>query len=498
MLPSEMGSLRTTKSVGVLSRARRALPGADGRSRDPADAPADGGASIAPTKYHTLSPSMDTRDLDDLPTRLASRSRSRDYGRSASKEDDLANLWYALDDDGAVLDDALADDSRGPGSPAAPSPPRAPPPSAPRARRWLDEPRELRQLSIDRLEPTTPPGASADYLLALQSLDDGYFEGRGAGDGAAASPRPPPEAASPKTRDRRKSDDIYDEMLASARRPFPPRAAPAATAPPPPRARADAPRGPAVGRGDGRGRRASRRRPREPRRRRPGPRGARRPPREQEEARPRARQGAAARAAAHRAAADAEPHRGRPALLGRPRGVGGGPARAAGGGRGDGRRGRRAARGARRRAVGPRGDAGHRRGDAGQEPAHARDGRRLRARPPRGRAPVAARRRVEAHGAPRHPRVAPAAHQGEPRGTARQRRRVAGDARGAHLGRAPGRVEINRRFGGSPPNFGTLELGRIEVDSADFWTNGWLSSSSRSTAEASGPTRSLVRTLKSG
>ena len=112
-----------------LSRARRALPGADGRSRDPADAPADGGASIAPTQYHTLSPSMDTRDLDDLPTRLASRSRSRDYGRSASKEDDLANLWYALDDDGAVLDDALADDSRGPGSPAAPPPARAPPPS---------------------------------------------------------------------------------------------------------------------------------------------------------------------------------------------------------------------------------------------------------------------------------------------------------------------------------------------------------------------------------
>ncbi|KAH8050284.1 hypothetical protein JL722_11490 [Aureococcus anophagefferens] len=270
-----MGSLRTTKSVGVLSRARRALPGADGRSRDPADAPADGGASIASTKYHTLSPSMDTRDLDDLPTRLASRSRSRDYGRSASKEDDLANLW------------------------------------------WLDEPRELRQLSIDRLEPTTPPGASADYLLALQSLDDGYFEGRGAGDGAAASPRPPPEAASPKTRDRRKSDDIYDEMLAraapsprGARRDGPPRADP---------------RGPAVGRGDGRGGRAARRRPRS---RGGGGRGrggtAAAASKKKRDRAP----GAAARAAAHRAAADAEPHRGRPALLGRPRGVGGGPARA--------------------------------------------------------------------------------------------------------------------------------------------------------------------------
>ena len=52
--------------------------------------------------------SMD--ELENMPTRLASRSRSRDYGRSASRDDDLANLWYALDDaDVDVLDDALND-----------------------------------------------------------------------------------------------------------------------------------------------------------------------------------------------------------------------------------------------------------------------------------------------------------------------------------------------------------------------------------------------------
>ena len=36
-------------------------------------------------------------------------------------------------------------------------------------------------------------------------------------------------------------------------------------------------------------------------------------------------------------------------------------------------------------------------------------------------------------------------------------------------------VEINCWFGGSPPNFRTLYLGQIEVDSADFWTNRLLS-----------------------
>ena len=59
-------------------------------------------------------------------------------------------------------------------------------------------------------------------------------------------------------------------------------------------------------------------------------------------------------------------------------------------------------------------------------------------------------------------------------------------------------VGIDRWFGGSPPNFRTLELGQIEVDSADFWTNRLLSSSSRSTAEDSGAIRSITRTLKSG
>ena len=44
-------------------------------------------------------------------------------------------------------------------------------------------------------------------------------------------------------------------------------------------------------------------------------------------------------------------------------------------------------------------------------------------------------------------------------------------------------VESNHWFGGSPPNFRTLELGHIEVDSADVWTNRLLSLRSRSTAE---------------
>ena len=44
-------------------------------------------------------------------------------------------------------------------------------------------------------------------------------------------------------------------------------------------------------------------------------------------------------------------------------------------------------------------------------------------------------------------------------------------------------VEINHWFGGSPPNFRTLYLDQIEVDSADFWTNRLLSLSSGSTAK---------------
>ena len=44
-------------------------------------------------------------------------------------------------------------------------------------------------------------------------------------------------------------------------------------------------------------------------------------------------------------------------------------------------------------------------------------------------------------------------------------------------------MDSNHWFVGSPPNFRTLYLGRIEVDSADFWTNRLLSWSSRSAAE---------------
>ena len=59
-------------------------------------------------------------------------------------------------------------------------------------------------------------------------------------------------------------------------------------------------------------------------------------------------------------------------------------------------------------------------------------------------------------------------------------------------------VETNHWFGGPPPNFRTLYLNQIEVDSADFWTDRLPSSSSRSTARESGPNRSITRTLKSG
>ena len=60
------------------------------------------------------------------------------------------------------------------------------------------------------------------------------------------------------------------------------------------------------------------------------------------------------------------------------------------------------------------------------------------------------------------------------------------------------RAEINRRFGTSRPNVEILELGHIEVRSADFWTNRVLSSSARSRAKESGPNRSMTRALKSG
>jgi hypothetical protein len=43
-----------------------------------------------------------------------------------------------------------------------------------------------------------------------------------------------------------------------------------------------------------------------------------------------------------------------------------------------------------------------------------------------------------------------------------------------------------------------LELGHVDVDSADFWTDRWLSLRSRSAAEEWVSKRSHARTLKSG
>ena len=59
-------------------------------------------------------------------------------------------------------------------------------------------------------------------------------------------------------------------------------------------------------------------------------------------------------------------------------------------------------------------------------------------------------------------------------------------------------VDSNHWFGAPPPNFRTLYLGQIEVDSADFWTDRLLSSSSRSTAESLASKLSHTLTLKSG
>jgi hypothetical protein len=58
-------------------------------------------------------------------------------------------------------------------------------------------------------------------------------------------------------------------------------------------------------------------------------------------------------------------------------------------------------------------------------------------------------------------------------------------------------VEIIHWFGTSRPNFEMLYLDQIEVDSADFWTNRLLLSSSRSAVEGCGAIRSITRTLKS-
>ena len=63
---------------------------------------------------------------------------------------------------------------------------------------------------------------------------------------------------------------------------------------------------------------------------------------------------------------------------------------------------------------------------------------------------------------------------------------------------APNCVEINQWNAPSSENFKPLELGHIEVDSADFWTDRLLSASSRSTVEALVSKLSHTRTLKSG
>jgi len=59
-------------------------------------------------------------------------------------------------------------------------------------------------------------------------------------------------------------------------------------------------------------------------------------------------------------------------------------------------------------------------------------------------------------------------------------------------------VEINQWNGRVQQNFKPLSLGHIEVDSADFWTNRSLSSSSRSRAEEVASKLSRTLTLKSG
>jgi len=59
--------------------------------------------------------------------------------------------------------------------------------------------------------------------------------------------------------------------------------------------------------------------------------------------------------------------------------------------------------------------------------------------------------------------------------------------------RALDRAELDRRSGTSRPNFEIIELGQIEVDSADVWTDRWLSSISRRRAEEPVSNRSTTR-----
>ena len=69
---------------------------------------------------------------------------------------------------------------------------------------------------------------------------------------------------------------------------------------------------------------------------------------------------------------------------------------------------------------------------------------------------------------------------------------------GVYTYKVPGCAEFNDGFGRSRPNFKPLELGHIEVDSADFWTNRSLSSTCRSTTESLASKSSHTLTLQSG
>ena len=68
----------------------------------------------------------------------------------------------------------------------------------------------------------------------------------------------------------------------------------------------------------------------------------------------------------------------------------------------------------------------------------------------------------------------------------------------ADLGEVADRADIDQRHGRFQQNFTPLHLGHIAADSADFWTDRSLSSSSRGTAEEPASKRSRTRTLKSG
>ena len=76
-------------------------------------------------------------------------------------------------------------------------------------------------------------------------------------------------------------------------------------------------------------------------------------------------------------------------------------------------------------------------------------------------------------------------------------RRRERDGRRAHRD-VPRRARINRRFDTSGPTVDVLELGRIAVDAADFWTDRWLPARSRSAAEALASNQSKARTLTFG